>query len=351
MVLINCPAAFVREGRGLAKPLPLPGNLRFRRAKAGEVGYLKDLYESSWGGGITISREQLESQMERFPAGQIVGCEPGSSVPLTMINMMLGEFNPAAGIPAGYANLTGDRTFSTHIAPQKLLPRMAVSTDSVPAAFCVSIAVAKECQGKGYAIETLNYAIRFAEANGMAAVPYSAPRGFGSARRRLPELGIYDYLHMTKASPAGYEDYASRLDALAAHARIAAAFSNGVPRVPRAVSRSMFGRYQKLGDDPLDAQPGATAFARFLLEDAPALAQIYGRQMTIEDFVILSGRKMRDPVIGMHVENGARFIRDAKGGISAVFPESRPDDGAAAGYNIALTYACHPLFGHFWGKT
>ena len=50
----------------------------------------------------------------------------------------------------------------------------------------------------------------------------------------------------------------------------------------------------------------------------------------------------------MHIENGARFIRAKDGTIDCVFEGSRPEDAAAAGYNVLLTYGYHPLLGHSW---
>jgi hypothetical protein len=73
---------------------------------------------------------------------------------------------------------------------------------------------------------------------------------------------------------------------------------------------------------------------------------IYNRQMAIEDFCVLTGRSLIDPVIGMHLGNGARFLRDRNNHVDAVFPDSRPEDRTSLGYNIVLTYTYHQLFGH-----
>ena len=92
---------------------------------------------------------------------------------------------------------------------------------------------------------------------------------------------------------------------------------------------------------------GQTAYGVFIDNEAKNLERKFKRKMTIEDFVILSGRKMFDPVMHMHVVNGARFIRNPFGEITGIFENSRAEDGASMGYNILLSYNYHPLFGHF----
>jgi GNAT superfamily N-acetyltransferase len=322
------------------------GKLSFRRAAEADIPRLKALYDSSWGAELGISPAQLRSEIGNFPEGQIVGSENGSGEPVSMINMLLSCYTPM-GIRGGYAALTGNRTFSTHVPPGELAEMVEGRDDALAVAYCVSIAVAPEHARNGYAKETLDYAIAFARANGLIAVPYSAPRGFGSARKRCPSLGIRDYLHLTKSSGTDYESFRERTARMNALGRAGAAFAGGGGLI-REPSRSIFEEYRDMGDDALDCPRGRTAFDRFMERDGGDLAGTYGRDMTVEDFCLLSGRRLMDPVMRMHVENGARFIRDREGRITAVFARSRPKDGAACGYNIALTYGYHRLFGHPW---
>ena len=255
-----------------------------------------------------------------------------------MVNIMLGIFNPEKGFSGGYEKLTGGRTFSTSMAFGDLRENIK-DGNALPVAYCVSISVMPEHSGGGYAKETLNYAIMFSLANHFVAAPYSAPRRFRKARDKNPHLGIMDYLHMTTPQDISYEEFLVKSVVLMP--KLTKLYGGRIEH-----SREVFDKYRNMDRDPVKAKPEETAYMQFLNNEGINLSRKYGRQMTIEDFCIISGRTLVDPVIGMHVSNGARFIRNSKGEIIAVFSESRPEDLAAFGYNIVLSYTYNPMFGH-----
>jgi GNAT superfamily N-acetyltransferase len=318
--------------------------LVFRSAKVEEAKDLKALYENAWGCGITIDEGQIVSKIRSFPEGQIVGCESGDGKPVSMINIMLTDFDPKEGFGAGYEKVTGQRTFSTHLPFPELLDRM--DGEKLPVALCVSIAVLKSHSKNGYAIETLNHAISFAEENGIIAVPYSAPRGFSAALEKNPCLDIETYLHMTIPSAMNYDEHIARVQRLSVAGRISRAFKEGRRAgAIREVTEKLYYEYQEMGTDQPVTRRRDVAFFRFFAKDGETFFDTYGRYPLIEDFCLMTGRKLVDPVMRMHVDNGARFIRDRYANITAAFRGSRPEDTAAAGYNVLLTYGYHPLLG------
>jgi GNAT superfamily N-acetyltransferase len=307
--------------------------LEFRSATKGDLESLKAIYESAWGCGIKISIAQLSSMIRNFQDGQIIGVQP-DGVPASMINIMATAFSPKIGFTAGYERVSGCRTFSTHIPP-KVLRRIS-GNDTIGVALCMSIAVDPALAKNGYAVQTLNHAIGAAKSMGLSPVPYSAPRGYARALIRNPGLDVIDYLHMSAPPECGYEAHAARLMELGKH-RISSAFSGTVP----LISREQFELQKAIGID----QPGLGAFAfrEFSESSSRAAARLICREPVFEDFCALTGRKPVDPVMRLHIENGARFIRDGKGRMSAIFRDSRPEDTAAAGYNVLLTYDYNPL--------
>jgi len=349
--------------RPYVSPIHFPrwaGSLYFRRAKLEESGHLKELYESSWNNKdteskpITISADQISSCIKNFPDGQIVGCEKrpkggkANDLPVSMINIMLASFDPKKGFEAGYEKVTGGRTFSTTMQPEPLLELAEKSNGSIlPVAFCVSVAVPPQYRKEGYAFQTLKYAVIFSEFNGLIPCPYSAPRGFAQARRQNPDLDIYDYLPMTLRMPNK-----KNIDPMILHAKYIGHILAISDRLSKAFSGGsispvdIFKKYHSMPSDTPCTPVGQLASDAFLSNEGHALEEQYGRRMTIEDFSLMTGRPLLDPVIGMHVANGARFIRDDKGEPIAVFPGSRPEDLAADGYNIILSYGYHPMLGH-----
>jgi GNAT superfamily N-acetyltransferase len=254
-----------------------------------------------------------------------------------MINILASLFDPEKGFQGGYDRVTGGKTFSTHV-PLDVIRREA-RKGLVGVALCVSVAVLPDCASHGFAVETLNRAIAFAEACGLAAVPYSAPRGFAKARAENPLLDIMDYLNLTLPPTLPFDEHASRICNLnRSGARLCCAFGGVIP-VP---GREMFEYYSQLGPD--DAKmPAESAFREFLRHDALVFEVMQGRRMTVEDFCILMGRRLRDPVMRLHIENGARYIRNDDVALSAVFADSRPEDRASLGYNVLLSYNYNPL--------
>ncbi|MEW6035818.1 MAG: hypothetical protein AB1529_04355 [Candidatus Micrarchaeota archaeon] len=319
----------------MAPPLK-EGILRFRNARPDEAEHLAGMYEASW--GLPISPAQLRAKMANFPEGQIVGCDRASGIPLSMINIMLTAFEIGRGFQPGYDSVTGGRTFSTHMQYSELLAALAGRQDALPVALCASIVVDRSHADNGFAAETLRYAIAFAEANGLIAAPYSAPRGFGRALEANPALDITTYLHMTKPAQALKREHAWSL--------LSAKKAFGISGLSAELMAGVRADYQSLGPDSLHASIEETAFGIFMARDAGRFEEVFGRQMTLEDFCLLGGRRPIDPVMRLHIENGARFIRDDAGRIGAIFPGSRPEDAAAAGYNIVLSYGYSRLFGH-----
>jgi hypothetical protein len=361
------------------------GRLEFRYARAEEAAHLKKLYEAAWGNGITISEDQIRSCISNFPEGQIVGTDKRFKTrirqaiefvegfgfqaaarrvtsylhsrklsgkikdlynlvkrkkPISMINIMLYKFDPNQGLPAGYANVTGDRTFSTTIPFNELLSDPDVVWGrALPMAFCVSIAVPPKYAGGGRAKETLNYTKVFSTANHLIPAPYSAPRGFARARKKNPDLSMFHYLHMTKPTGLSVEEYIAKYVALSP--TTASAFNGDFSLI-----RKLYDKYQKLQADSPTMAIEETAFWKFMEEDGLQFFKKFGRNATIEDFCILSGRVLLDPVIGMHVSNGARFIRDEDAKMAGIFENSRPEDPTSLGYNIVLSYTYHELLGH-----
>ena len=177
-------------------------------------------------------------------------------------------------------------------------------------------------------------------------MPYSAPRGLSAARELNPRLDIETYLHMTVPSGIPYEEHLARVRRINSIGRISRAFkrSSGSCGLME-VTGSIYAELQAAGPDSPLMNRSEMAYFRFFGREGEAFFNAYGRYPLIEDFCLLSGRKMLDPVMRMHVDNGARFVRDESARLSAVFADSRPEDTAALGYNVLLTYGYHPLLG------
>lgn len=361
--------------------------LFFRPPKRRETGHLKKLYQAAWNNNrfsrkkpIKISKRQIRAMMDNFPEGQIVGVERGlleflkdthiyvlrngigavkneaiglikreglvsvakkaifllkRKKPISMVNIMLTVYDPEKGFTPGYENATGGRTFSTSIPPRKLFAYLENNPDASGVALCVSIAVSPKHAKGGYAKETLNYAKVFAVPNGLVACPYSAPRGFAKAREKNPDLDIMDYLHMTVPTARSFEEHIARFSVLSPI--LIQAFGD-----KPILSRKIFEKYQGLPKDDVAGPMEKTAYQIFLQQEGKELAEKLGVPMTIELFCALTGRRILDPVIGMHVSNGAFFIRDENNGIEEVYENSRPEDLASLGYNIVLSYGLLP---------
>jgi hypothetical protein len=338
------------------------GELDFRFARLREISRLKYIYESSWNSiynehdeeaAIRISRLQLLAQIINVPQGQIVGCLKESGKPISMINVMRAYYESPDGFN-GYHKDTGRRTFITSADPEELSARLEQNRGkALGLAYCVSIAVDPEYQGSKHAHETLNYAILLSRVMGLIPAPYSAPRGYRWAKEENDGLDLITYLHMTKKNKMPFEDYREKMSERLA--RVAPALlwkdQHGLLRKPRfvddVVGSDLYKEYNiDVPTDPFTASFEETAFARFRREYGELFRQTCGRDIMIEDFCALSGRTPRDFVMAMHIRNGARFPRDGKGDIAGIIRDSRPEDTAALGYNIILSYVYHQLLGH-----
>lgn len=320
------------------------GNLRFRGARIRELRHLCDMYEVAW--GIPLPERKLSSMIAHFPEGQIVGISQSNPLPVSMVNIMLTPFDPC--FKGGYEAITGNKTFSTHMRIGKLLTLVSQSDNPlVPVAYCVSIVADKRYWHSGYARETLKYAIAFAELNRVYATPFSAPRSYGKARQVCPGVDFVTYLHMSRRSKNPYSRYLKRIaeinsSSLAIH-NITRAFKGEI----HPLSEEEYTFYQKLVEnDALHYSRNLLAFRTFQREYGQTFEALYGRPPVFEDFILLTGRKPMDETMNVHIVNGARFIRDPEGDITAYFEHSRTEDRKANGMNIILAYGYHTLFGH-----
>ena len=301
------------------------GTLDFEAAKIGDLARLKELYDRAWGKDLEISESQLGAKIEKFREGQIVGRRNGKIV--SMINVMLTSFGEATGIEYTYDGTTGNRTFSTHIKPEVLF-EIVRDTRSIPVALCVSIAVDPEEQRSGAAVETINFARRFVNENGIYAVAYSAPRSMAKARKELGIVGINEYLKFTRARKQEYGDYCEKI------------FDNQQMRAIRILLSSGElpigeGRYNQRSSDLRHFDKVRSEYLDELVSG-----------ITIEEFCLAYGRELYDVVLGMHMKNGARFIRKSDGSIMS-FSESRQDP-LACGYNVPMAYDPHEYFNNIF---
>ncbi|MEM3031078.1 MAG: hypothetical protein QXH27_05060 [Candidatus Micrarchaeia archaeon] len=297
---------------------------------------------------LRITSEQLASQIEHFPKGQIVGVvrRNGEKHFATMLNTLVVPISSFADIPAGYHAVTTDRTFAKHVSPER------IPAGQQGILLCVSIATLPEFRGMTYAQQTINHGVKFAERHDLLAVPYSAPRGFGLYRLAHPNAKIEDYLIITRPprKSDAYTDYCARLKEL--------------NRTRQRLFRATYGgglhplsHEEWLKEAFIDAEqivagrkPSRDAFVSFFERRGRWFEETYGKPPTVVDYIRLTGRRHIDPVLDFHIQNGADFIYDAKGNVAGIFADSRPEDIFAAGYNICLTYSASPLFNPWMGK-
>ncbi len=340
-----------------------PDTLLIRPMRPDEdLAALVDLYDSAWyeraslervfgqkevsnAARLCIREAELLAQYRSFPAGQFIGITRGGQstgpVLASMLNTFVFAADTVADIPAGYDTVTSSRTFAHHSDP-------AICQDKTGVLICVSIAVPPVFRGRDYAQQTLKAGMEFAQKNGLLIVPYSAPRGFGAYLKRHPHTKIQDYLHITrkrrKISATGkaerralerqaYRDYCKKIERFNKTDN-----ARGLNQKLSPLSLYMF-RHEAYYVDA-----GGNAYDSFRERHATWFFETYGRQMTIADYMRLSGRDHMDPVMNMHIQLGADFIYKGDGSIACVFEGSRPEDISAAGYNILLTYSYNPEF-------
>ena len=335
--------------------------LNFRPARLNELGRLKEIYNASWCksdllrsfgfsegkiepamAGLMVSESQLAEQVTKFPEGQIVACFEGSDIPIAMITILVRVFKGVTHIPGGYNSFTGDRTWNTHVPIEEAL-RSASEIGGIPIAFCMSIVVDPSVQSGGIALQLLNHAIEFGESAGLVVVPYSAPRGLAEFISKHPGI-IFDdlatYLHLTKPPTVDYGGYLARLN------RFNTGKGSRFYRIPlTALREDEFSRFNS--EETYTVSNGTnststvtiptTGFGKSYRVLNEGFRAVHGRPLTVEDFVVLTGRSLIDPVMDMHVRNGARFLRLENGRIYA-FQESRLEDLQSGGWNVPLTY-------------
>lgn len=303
--------------------------------------------------GLSTTPELLREQHDRFPEGQIVIAVRGheylasdsqpveAEVIAGLLSTLVLPIRSIADIPSSYAAVTTNRTFALH-TPVSSLP-----SDAVPMLFCVSVAIDPPFQLFGLAQSLLNFGIEFAAQHGLIAAPFSAPRGFGVFHKTHPDVPIQDYLEETwsvpSAPPLGDPrlvmpappDYPKYLEHLAfLNARRIVQATYGKPLDP--MDQYLFEIEQK-------KPAGREAFLEFKERFGQRFKHVYGRAPTIVDYIRYSGRMHIDPVMEMHIKNGADFLYTPDGRIACIFENGRPEDVMAAGYNIVLTYQPHPL--------
>ncbi|MDO8553548.1 MAG: hypothetical protein Q7S22_01970 [Candidatus Micrarchaeota archaeon] len=336
----------------------------FRSALLEEVPHLTRIYDSSWCkpeklrktghsdrsidqamDKLAIAEWQLAAQMKNFSEGQIVASLDGSSSAAGMINTLVRLIGDVSHIPR-YVPLTGDRTFKTHVRIEDV-SRIARETAQIPVIFCVSIVVDPTTQGSGVALSILHHAISVGESNGFYVVPYSAPRDLAEFAFLYPEhkFTVVDYLSYTRSSKRSYLEYYARL----------LAFNNGRGKLfyKNPLEPSSQSNYELDNDPNENTDSMKLAFARFkyLYERRFNLKE--GRGITVEDYILMTGRSHVDSVLDMHIRNGARFLRDSSGSITVRY-NSRLGDLQAQEINVPLAYTPHPLLlgpGFEWVKT
>ncbi len=291
---------------------------------------------------------QLKAAMRNFREGQIVGFLDGTAV--TMINTLLHPVNSLEDVSGGYAQVTGDKTLSTHV-PLK----HAREQGKAVLLYCVSVIVDPKFEETDFAFQTLNHAVTTALEMGVIPCPYSAPRGYALQKKVLEQTGVplvmNDYLHFTRPREGKggrlitYEQYLQRVERLARKPLIQALYRDGFEPLAIQDFKAEIGKLESRA--PIAADENGltreTLFSEFKREYGRWFREKHGRGMTVEDYCWLTGRKLADPVLGLHVDNGAAYIRDAQGRIACVFEGSRPEDVVSDGYNVVLTYGFDPL--------
>ena len=163
-------------------------------------------------------------------------------------------------------------------------------------------------------------------------MPFTAPRGFGIFLRHNPNTPIEEYLEITR--PPVYSDffqYARWLRSLSSHPLLLATYRYPLAGVDLAT-------FAEEARKPI----GREAFLTFKEAYGASFKFMYGREMTVVDYIRLTGRRHVDGILNFHIHNGADFVY-ADGRITGIFPNSRPEDPTCAGYNIVMTYMYHPL--------
>lgn len=319
--------------------------LIFAPARKREIPSLVRIYNSVWGEKLRIEPSKLRKQLDSFREGQLVGHL--DSKPVTLISTFPFALDPSCFFDGyGYDRLTSNRTFSDSLNPSDF--DSARNEGKVPLLVCASIITDPSQLRSGFASETLHAVLEFASSLGISALPYSAPRSFRRVRDFVPNLDIQKYLHLSKAaSKLTYDKYCAKLASLSAFDHIRRAFTsqNNPNGKINPLTEDAFDEYSSSGCKiPTFEDPSAPLFLKFNMVFGPAFGFAYGRKLTIEDFLLLTGRRSFDPVMDMHIQHGARFLR--RNGSIVVVENSRPLDLDSCGYNVPLVYDFDSVFGH-----
>ena len=163
-------------------------------------------------------------------------------------------------------------------------------------------------------------------------MPLSAPRGFGAFRRTHPDVSLEEYRLWTCPVPQPEDTVAirQRLHRLQDGNPLTNATYRAPLRPIPAYIRDIL---------PFSAWgAGVGPYRWFVGMYGSTFNASYGRYPTVVDFIRLTGRRHMDPVLDMHLQNGADFATDERRSIPEIRARSRPDDVQAAGFNILLTY-------------
>lgn len=319
--------------------------LVFAPAKKREIPALVKIYNGVWGQNLQIEAAKVRKQIDAFPKGQLVGHLDSQAV--TLISTFPFALDPSSLFDSyDYNRLTSLRTFSDHLDPSDFDSKRKAG--KLPVLLCVSIVTRSDQLRSGFASETLHAVLDFASSLRIPALPYSAPRFLGKVRGFIPDLDIQKYLHLSKGAPNfPYAKYCAKLASLGEFDHIRRAFKS--PNNPSGkinpLSQDVFDEYSSLGGRTVAFEdPFCSAFTKFNAVFGPAFDLAYGRKLTIEDFLLLTGRRSFDPVMDMHIQHGARFLR--QNGSIVVVENSRPLDLDSCGFNVPLVYDFNSNFGH-----
>jgi hypothetical protein len=319
--------------------------LVFASARKKEIPDLVKIYNGVWGKNLQIEPAKVRKQIEAFKSGQLVGHLDSQAV--TLISTFPFALDPSSLFDSyDYDRLTSLRTFSDRLDPLDFDSKR--KEGKVPVLLCVSIATRSDHLRSGFASETLHHVLRFASSLGVPALPYSAPRSLRKVRDFLPNLDLQKYLHLSKAAAnLSYEQYCAKLASLSKFDHIRSAFTsekNPSGKI-NPLSEDVFDDYSTSGKKVIASEdPSSPLFAKFNQDFGSAFSFAYGRKLTLEDFLLLTGRRSFDPVMDMHIQHGARFFR--RNGSIVVVENSRPLDLDSCGYNVPLVYGFDADFGH-----
>ncbi len=279
---------------------------------------------------LEIGEEELRTRFALFPEGQIVG-RTGEGIIASMLNTRLAFIESADELRVGYKRISSE-AIEPDIRDTNAIAR---ARGQVGTLIYFSIVTDPQFQRKDLALATLAHGIEIASQLGLAAVPFSAPHGFGAYRKRFPEVEIMTYLHTTKPpidenQMVAYDKYVRKIEQFN---------SSDTAHYSKPLEPLSFEDFIREAYMP----EGLSSYVDFKGRCGAWFKAQYGREPTVVDYIRITGRQHVDPVMNMHIQFGADFIYK-DGRIACVFPNSRPEDVMAGGYNVALTYHHRNIF-------